>query len=110
MKQQFARAASTLGLGLVLLTTGACVSMGANFDPAQVALLQPGDTTDEVIARLGKPTTVLTTADGNVMMMWMYSQGNALGQGKGRSVTLQFTRDGRLNKVLSQSATEIGMR
>lgn len=84
--------------------------MGTKFDPAQVALLQPGDTKEAVFARLGKPNTIVTTADGNVTMMWLHSQGNAFGQGASRSVMLQFTPDGRLIRVLSQSSAEIGMR
>lgn len=110
MRNDLTRSITATALAVVVLAVGACVSMGTEFDPAQVALLQPGDTQEAVFARLGKPNTIVTTADGNLTMMWLYSQGNALGQGASRSVMLQFTSDGRLIRVVSQSATEIGMR
>lgn len=110
MKNELARSVALTALIATLFMAGGCMSVGTNFDPNQVALLQPGDTKEAVFARLGKPNTVLTTADGNVTMMWLHSKGNALGQAASRSVMLQFTPDGKLIRVLSQSATELRMR
>lgn len=87
------------------LLCGACVSMGTNYDQNAVATLQPGMTRDEVIAKLGKPNSVATLADGRQQLVWVHSKGTMLGA-SARSVALVFTPDGKLEKT-GQAQTNI---
>lgn len=99
----------TAALG-ACLSLGGCMTVGRDFDQAQVAALTPGDTREQVIARLGRPTTTVTVADGTTTMMWLFSRGNALGQGSSKGLMLRFDQDGRYVGVVSQTNTEIGLR
>jgi hypothetical protein len=80
--------------------------MGTNYDPAVVSSIAPGTPEAEVIARLGRPTSRTTLADGTTHIMWLHSTGNALGRGSARTATLEF-RDGRFVRVLVTNETNI---
>lgn len=96
------------GISLVLIAAlPACVSMGANYDPAAVARLTVGMSQSEVVALLGSPSTRVTLADGTQQWMWLHSRGTMLGRGDARSVTLQFDADARYVRTLSQVETRI---
>jgi outer membrane protein assembly factor BamE (lipoprotein component of BamABCDE complex) len=88
------------------LLSSACVSMGTNYDQDVVAALQPGMTRDEVIAKLGKPNSVATFADGRQQLVWVHSKGTMLGGASARSVALVFTQDGKLERT-GQAQTNI---
>lgn len=85
---------------------GGCVSMGPNYDPAEVASLEAGMTLPEIARRLGKPTSVVTLGDGTSQAMWLHSTGSMLG-GSSRAVTLLFDAQGRFIKPLNQVQTNL---
>lgn len=89
------------------LTLPACVSIGANYDPAAVARLSVGMNQMEVRVLLGPPSSRITLADGSQQWMWLHSRGTMLGRGDARSVTLLFGADGRYVRTLSQVETQI---
>ncbi|HVR89851.1 MAG TPA: outer membrane protein assembly factor BamE [Novosphingobium sp.] len=93
---------------LLATTIAGCVSMGTNYDPVAVTALTPGMDKAEVIARLGKPTSSSTMADGRQQLMWIYSRGTALGTAKSRSATLIFGADGKYIGLFNQ--TEVDLR
>lgn len=97
---------SAIAISAALVCSG-CVSMGANYDPAIVSSIQPGTSQAEVIAKLGKPTSITTLADGTRQLMWVHSTGNALGQGSARSAMLLFDQDGKFVRVMSTNQTNI---
>ena len=96
----------TFALGAFLTCSG-CVSMGPNYDPAAVSSIQPGTSEAEVIAKLGKPTSITTLGDGTRQLMWVHSKGTALGSASARSALLLFDKSGRFVKVMSMNETNI---
>lgn len=96
----------TFALAAVLSCSG-CVSMGPNYDPAAVSSIQPGTSEAEVIASLGKPTSITTLGDGTRQLMWVHSKGTALGSASARSAMLLFDQSGKFVKVMSMNETNI---
>jgi hypothetical protein len=94
-------------LALAAAPVSGCVSMGPDYDPAVVEQLQPGTSKAEVIARLGRPTTVATLPDGGQQLMWVHSRGTALGTARSRAVMLKFGPDGKYVGLVSQAETNI---
>ncbi len=93
-------------LALALMCSG-CVSVGTNFNPAAVDQLQPGMTKAEVISRLGQPNGQSTMADGREVLVWLFSEGNALGQGRSRTVTIIFDQNGRMTNQVTRSQAQV---
>lgn len=64
---------SALGLGLAV-PLGGCASSGVNVTAEQVSSLEKGKTTyQEVVAKLGPPTTISQSSDGTMMAAYTYS-------------------------------------
>lgn len=93
-----------------------CATTGVNVTDNQLAFLKPGITTEqEVIAKLGQPTTRMRLADGSVLDSYIYSRSQmkaatfvpvvGLFAGgvdlKSNTVTLQFGPDGKLTTTTS---------
>jgi hypothetical protein len=99
----------TCAIALAMLTgpLAACVSLGPNYNPAAVDALRPGTPKSEVIALLGRPTTVSKLPDGRQQLMWVHSRGTMLGKADSRAVMLMFGADGRYEGLVSQSETQI---
>jgi outer membrane protein assembly factor BamE (lipoprotein component of BamABCDE complex) len=113
-------------LALLVGMLAGCVSSGVEVKPEQTANFQPGVTTrQEVVARLGNPTTVSTLPDGTVMMVYAFSAAQArpasfipivgafVGGADARSsmVSFQFTPAGVLkssSSTTSQSGSQLG--
>ena len=94
-------------IGLAVLALAGCVSMGPNYDPAVAQSLPVGTSEAEAIRLLGQPNNVTVLTDGTRNLMWLHSTGNALGQGKARSVILHFDQEGRYTGMVSSSQTRI---
>jgi hypothetical protein len=92
-------------LAAVLLS--GCVSVGTNYDPTVAMSLPVGMSEAEVIQRMGQPNNVTVLADGTRNLLWQHSTGNALGQGRARSVILHFDEQGRYTGVVSSTQTQI---
>jgi hypothetical protein len=92
-------------LAAVLLS--GCVSVGTNYDPTVAMSLPVGMSEAEVIQRMGQPNNVTVLADGTRNLLWLHSTGNALGQGRARSVILHFDEQGRYTGVVSSTQTQI---
>ncbi len=86
---------------------GGCVSVGTNYDPNVAMSLPVGMSEAEVIQRMGQPNNVTVLADGTRNLLWLHSTGNALGQGRARSVILHFDQQGRYTGVVSSTQTQI---
>jgi hypothetical protein len=81
-----------------------CATVGNKFDVKQVDSFQPGLTTKEdAIAKLGKPRSVSTRADGSQIVQWIYAQGTALGVGSGAHVAIIFDNEGKMIRVSHRS-------
>lgn len=91
------RRALSLGASFSLVLAG-CVSVGTNYDPNRVGLLQPGMTQAQVVALLGRPNGVATNANGQQVLVWMHSTGSMFGA-SARSLTLVFGPDGLLQQA-----------
>lgn len=89
------------------LALSACMSMGTNYDPAVAQSLPIGMSEAEVVSRLGQPNNVTVLPDGTRNLMWLHSAGNALGQGRARSIILRFDQQGRYAGMVSSTQTRI---
>lgn len=93
--------------GLLLLST-ACVTIGHKFDPSRADQLVPNQSTEGDAARLlGRPTTETFMADGTRLLQWSYSQGTALGTGSGAAVSILFTAEGKMIRLVQRSKTTL---
>jgi outer membrane protein assembly factor BamE (lipoprotein component of BamABCDE complex) len=115
-------------IAVVLLTVAlaGCVSSGVEVKPEQTSDFRPGVTTrQEVVARLGNPTTTATLPDGSTMLVYAFSAAQArpasfipiigafAGGADARSsmVSFQFTPAGVLkssSSTASQSGSQLG--
>lgn len=94
-------------ISFAALALAGCVSMGTNYDPAVAQGLPIGTSEAEAIRALGQPNNVTVLADGSRNLMWLHSTGNALGQGRARSVILHFDQQGRYTGMVSSNQTRI---
>jgi outer membrane protein assembly factor BamE (lipoprotein component of BamABCDE complex) len=103
-----------------------CVSSGVEVKPEQTSDFRPGVTTrQQVVARLGNPTTTATLPDGSTMLVYAFSAAQArpasfipivgmfAGGADARSstVSFQFTPAGVLkssSSTTSQSGSQLG--
>jgi hypothetical protein len=95
----------TAALAGALMLAG-CVSIGPNYDPALIDQIKPGTPKAQVIAQLGRPTSVTKLGDGRQQLMWVYSRGS-MGRANSRAAILMFDADGRYLETVSQSETSI---
>lgn len=91
---------------VVALTLSLCVSacvyqqQGNRFDPAKVAELQPGvSTQQDAIDKLGPPSAVSNYPDGSRLLQWQYVYGTAVGVGGGAHAAILFGADGKMIRV-----------
>lgn len=89
------------------LWVAGCVSIGTNYDPAQLSNLTPGMSEAQVIDRLGKPNARSFREDGTQIDVWSYSQGTAVGTGHARMAALLFDQKKRFVRVLSESESRL---
>lgn len=89
---------------LIGLLSG-CVYMGKNFDESKLVNITKGETTKEQIFNIfGEPSSVSYDSDGNQILQWTYSEGNALGQGKAKILNIKM-HDGKVESYsVSKSA------
>lgn len=90
-------------IAFAALALSGCVSMGTDYDPAVAQSLPVGTSQAEAIRLLGQPNNVTTLTDGSRNLMWLHSTGNALGQGRARSVILHFDAQGRYTGMVSSN-------
>lgn len=63
---------------LFCVVLAGCVSSGTNYDPANVAKIVKGVSTEaDCVALLGQPTTRVNQSDGTVLLMWMHVKAHA---------------------------------
>jgi hypothetical protein len=89
-------------VAIILAFLSACVYQqhGTRFDANAVNELQPGvSTKEDAIAKLGKPSSVTTKADGTQLLQWQYVYGTAIGTGGGAHAAIIFGPDGRMIRV-----------
>jgi outer membrane protein assembly factor BamE (lipoprotein component of BamABCDE complex) len=99
-----------------------CMSAGVEVKPEQTSDVRPGVTTrDQVISRLGAPTSTSTLPDGSTMLVYSFVAARARpasfipivgafvsgADSRSSMVSFQFTPDGIL-KGSSSSATQSG--
>lgn len=91
---------------LLLLLTG-CFAHGRDIDFAAVSQLKPGvSTRADAEALFGKPSAVVTPADGNTYLGWTYAHAQMYGINSGsKNLTLMFKPDATYIGVASMSAS-----
>jgi hypothetical protein len=94
-------------IGFAALALAGCMSVGTNYDPAVAQSLPIGTSEADAIRALGQPNNVTMLTDGTRNLMWLHSTGNALGQGRARSVILHFDQQGRYTGMVSSNQTRI---
>ena len=80
------------------LSTG-CVSVGKDFDEANVSRIQKGVTTEsDLVSWFGKPSNRVTTSDGKVALMWAHytSQGFVSTHSTSKTLTVTLGPDGKV--------------
>jgi len=107
---------------IAAIILSSCVSAGVEVTQKQAASLEKGVTTyADVIARFGKPTTVMLRADGTKFVSYVYMHGQPKPQTfipivgafaggadvKSNSVSLMFDKDGILTDFTA-SETNVG--
>lgn len=109
---------------VLLLTLAGCATVGREVTESQLQGLAKGKTTmDEVVARLGKPTSSASTLEGKRFISYVFAHAQARPESfipivgafvggtdvRSTMVTFTFDRDGKLEGyVQSQSATGSG--
>ena len=91
------------------LSVAGCVSMGRDFTESDVASLHPGEDEKDIVAQLGRPTSMTVGPDGNITEMWIYSHGNAFGNAHARALMLKLGPDRKLIEIMSRSTTNLQM-
>lgn len=77
---------------LALLLAGCTASVGENVDDSKLAKIHPGSTTrQQLIALFGQPSSETPFPEGQLMMMWTYSQAQALSTTAGKTLTVQLS-------------------
>jgi outer membrane protein assembly factor BamE (lipoprotein component of BamABCDE complex) len=73
---------------------------GERFDASAINQLTPGVSTEQdAIAKLGKPVSVSTNADGSQVLQWYYVYGTAIGVGGGAHAAILFGPDEKMIRV-----------
>jgi hypothetical protein len=99
--------ASVVAACAAALCLAGCASSGTNFDPVAASNVKPGMTKDQVIAMLGSPNVVTTTADGRQVLAWTHVNVNGLvGSSQVRSVSFIFDEGGRVMKPMGSTMIE----
>jgi outer membrane protein assembly factor BamE (lipoprotein component of BamABCDE complex) len=91
---------------LTLFVLSGCVyqQQGQRFDASAINQLIPGSSTEQdAIAKLGKPISVSTNADGSQVLQWYYVYGTAIGVGGGAHAAILFGVDGKMIRVTNLS-------
>ena len=98
-------------LVLALLTSGCAYDhRGTRFDPAAVAQLQPGISTErDAVNKLGPPLAdVFSYAGGSKLLQWHYVRGYPIGTSSEAVTAIFFDGDGKMVRVVlfSQQSVE----
>ena len=95
-------------IAAVIMAIGGCTrEVGSNFDLSRVDQFKPGVTTyDQVVAELGKPSSIRKYANGGTGAAWQYVKGTTFSGGSGKGVGIIFDANGVMQRVSSR--TEIG--
>ncbi len=92
-----------LSIFIILVLISACATRGRNFDMEKVESLIPGQSTiDDATEKLGKPVMKKSGENGEVIYGWRYITVTPMGS-KGQVVTIAFSNDGKMIKVLKKS-------
>jgi hypothetical protein len=112
-----------IGILCIALTLIGCASYGVQVKTEQLSSFKRGETTiEEVIAKLGKPTTISTKMDGTKEIAYIYSHAQARPEtfipyvgvfvggvdARSSSVILTFDAEGKLTNFTS-SEGQMGM-
>ncbi|WP_158782332.1 hypothetical protein [Pantoea sp. BAV 3049] len=85
MKKRF------VAFAMLLVLSGCSSSSGKNFDDASLAKIQYGATTrQDLISLFGQPTSETPYPENHILMMWSYSQANAMSTTEGKTLTVQL--------------------
>lgn len=85
MKKRF------VAFAMLLALSGCSSSSGKNFDDARLAKIQYGATTrQDLISLFGQPTSETPYPENHLLMMWSYSQANAMSTTEGKTLTVQL--------------------
>ena len=96
MKFRFA----SMLVGAVLIS--GCVSVGQDFEMADVDRMQPMVTTFEQVKEiLGKPQSVSSAADGGSVAGWVRSKASPVGHST-KSVMIMFDKNGKFVRVVNR--------
>ncbi|BDQ07244.1 hypothetical protein ITQ18_003341 [Salmonella enterica subsp. enterica serovar Tennessee] len=89
----------------IAIILAGCVYMGKNFDETKLASISKGETTkQQVVSLFGEPTTSTYDSDGNQILLWSYSEGNALGGANSKILSVKL-HDGKVESYsVSKSA------
>lgn len=91
---------------------GGCARVGNDFNIAAADQLEPGKTTySECVAKLGKPLTVNSMANGQRLAVWSYSTGQSYlvaVQGHYKSVTILFDANNVMVRTVTRSESGSG--
>ncbi len=88
---------------IISLVISACVTHGRNFDMEKVDALIPGQSTiADATEKLGKPVMKKSGENGEAIYGWRYISSTPMGS-KGQVVTISFSNDGKMIKVLKKS-------
>lgn len=102
MKKHIRKAAIILSS----LAIGACATQGRDFDINAIDSFVPGETTNqEVIAKIGNPTTTQKFQNGDFVLGWSYTKTTHFGS-KGKMAQIQFSPNGKMKKMLSKFESE----
>ena len=104
------------------ISLAGCASTGVKITDDQISQFKEGETTSqEVIARLGRPTTTMRNPDGTTMLMYVYAEARTRAStfipivgmfaggvdSRSNSVVLTFDQQGILQNT-SSSSSEYG--
>jgi len=78
---------------ILLVLCGCTASSGKNFDEAKLAQIHYGTTRQELISLFGQPATETPYPEGRLIMMWSWSQANAMSTTEGKTLTVQLNKN-----------------
>jgi len=88
---------------LSLILVAGCFSAETKPDPDKFASLRKGETYDQVLADLGPPTTIKTTASNSKIVGYSYIQQHLSGPATTEAITLKFDQAGILQDIVRTS-------
>lgn len=92
--------AACLCIAVTALT--GCVSLGKDFDEANIAKIQKGVTTEaDLVAWFGKPSNRASMSDGTVSLMWSHYTSSYMGATTGKTLTVTLDSNGKVSNYTS---------